>query len=217
MNDGQICSGQGECNCHKSGKEIIRKCHCNATFYGKTCENSAALGCDPYRLCVLCKVHYDPQTMYSECAPMFINGTTEINPQKCPNVVITQVKELPKESSGKSCKFDVDDRCRFQFLFDGKSNGTTFIHAATEKVCSESFNLPLTISAIAGAIVAIGLAALLIWRLLAYISDIREFARFEEEKKKRKWAPVQNALYQPPVTTIINPAYKRKGAPNMYN
>jgi hypothetical protein len=84
-------------------------------------------------------------------------------------------------------------------------------------ICSESFNLPLTISAIAGAIVAIGLAALLIWRLLAYISDIREFARFEEEKKKRKWAPVQNALYQPPVTTIINPAYKRKGGPNMYN
>ena len=27
---------------------------------------------------------------------MFINGTTEINPQKSPNVVITQVKEIPK-------------------------------------------------------------------------------------------------------------------------
>jgi len=217
MNGGQICSGQGECNCHKSGKQIIRKCHCKPGFYGKTCENSAGIGCEQYRLCVKCKVHYDPQTMLSECAPIFNNGTTEINADKCPKIEIVQEDEKPKESSGKSCKFNIDSKCRFQFVYDTRPNGATIIYAATEKICSESFNLPLTISAIAGAIVAIGLAALLIWRLLAYISDIREFARFEEEKKKRKWAPVQNALYQPPVTTIINPAYKRKGGPNMYN
>ena len=46
MNEGQICSGQGECNCHKSGKQIIRKCHCKDNYYGKTCENSAAVRLD---------------------------------------------------------------------------------------------------------------------------------------------------------------------------
>jgi hypothetical protein len=175
-------------------------------------------GCEEHKLCVMCSVHYDEKTMLHECAPKFVNGTTELDRNKCPNLLVNSISTIKEETPGrKVCRFDLDDRCRFRFTYEKKGNGTTLIEAEREKVCTESFNLPLTISAIAGAIVAIGLAALLIWRLLAYIADVREFARFEEEKKKRKWAPVQNALYQPPVTTIINPAYKRKGGPNMYS
>ena len=54
------------------------------------------IGCEQYRLCVKCKVHYDPQTMLSECAPIFNNGTTEINADKCPKIEIVQEDEKPK-------------------------------------------------------------------------------------------------------------------------
>lgn len=42
-----------------------------------------------------------------------------------------------------------------------------------------------------GAILLIGLAALLIWKLLITIHDRREFARFEEEKARAKWDTVR--------------------------
>lgn len=219
-NNGLLCSNHGKCKCKKSGKDVIRKCVCEEGFYGKKCENQLGVGCELYKLCVKCRVHYDPETMEKECSSILrTNGTQEIEKSKCQNVEIQKTSSTLQESAGGSiCRFDFEDgRCRFRFTYEKRGNGTTIIEAETEKVCSESANLPLVISAIAGAIVAIGLAALLIWRIYAYISDAREFARFEEEKKKRKWAPVNNALYQPPVTTIINPAYRRKAGPNMYS
>lgn len=44
---------------------------------------------------------------------------------------------------------------------------------------------------VTGAILLIGLAALLIWKLLITIHDRREFARFEEEKARAKWDTVR--------------------------
>jgi hypothetical protein len=41
-----------------------------------------------------------------------------------------------------------------------------------------------------GAIVLIGLALLLLWKLLTTIHDRREFARFEKERMMAKWDTV---------------------------
>jgi len=43
---------------------------------------------------------------------------------------------------------------------------------------------------VAGAILFLGLAALLIWKLLITIHDRREFAKFEEERARAKWETV---------------------------
>ncbi len=43
---------------------------------------------------------------------------------------------------------------------------------------------------VAGAILFLGLAALLIWKLLVTIHDRREFAKFEEERARAKWDTV---------------------------
>ena len=43
-----------------------------------------------------------------------------------------------------------------------------------------------------GAIVAVGLALLLMWKVLTTIHDRREYARFEKERMMAKWDTVSN-------------------------
>lgn len=50
----------------------------------------------------------------------------------------------------------------------------------------------MVLLSVAGAILLLGLACLLIWKLLVTIHDRREFARFEEERAKAKWDTVRN-------------------------
>lgn len=46
------------------------------------------------------------------------------------------------------------------------------------------------IMGVIGAIVLIGMALLLLWKLLTTISDRREFAKFEKERMIAKWDTV---------------------------
>lgn len=48
----------------------------------------------------------------------------------------------------------------------------------------------MVLLSVAGAILFLGLAALLIWKLLVTIHDRREFAKFEEERARAKWDTV---------------------------
>ena len=43
------------------------------------------------------------------------------------------------------------------------------------------------------AIVAVGLAVLLMWKLLTTIHDRNEFAKFEKERMMAKWDAVSNS------------------------
>lgn len=45
-------------------------------------------------------------------------------------------------------------------------------------------------ASVIGSIFLLGLAALLVWKLLVTIHDRREFAKFEEERAKAKWEAV---------------------------
>lgn len=53
--------------------------------------------------------------------------------------------------------------------------------------------IPIVAGVVAG-IVLIGLALLLIWKLLMIIHDRREFAKFEKEKINAKWDMVRKPL-----------------------
>lgn len=56
----------------------------------------------------------------------------------------------------------------------------------------------MVLLSVTGAILLIGLAALLIWKLLITIHDRREFARFEEEKARAKWDTVRAVMGRRP-------------------
>lgn len=54
--------------------------------------------------------------------------------------------------------------------------------------------IPIVAGVVAG-IVLIGLALLLIWKLLMIIHDRREFAKFEKEKMNAKWDTVSREAF----------------------
>lgn len=55
--------------------------------------------------------------------------------------------------------------------------------------------IPIVAGVVAG-IVLIGLALLLIWKLLMIIHDRREFAKFEKEKMNAKWDTVSACNFE---------------------
>ncbi|PKU33010.1 integrin beta-1 isoform x1 [Limosa lapponica baueri] len=69
--------------------------------------------------------------------------------------------------------------------------------------------IPIVAGVVAG-IVLIGLALLLIWKLLMIIHDRREFAKFEKEKMNAKWDTQENPIYKSPINNFKNPNYGRK-------
>jgi cadherin 6 type 2 (K-cadherin) len=60
--------------------------------------------------------------------------------------------------------------------------------------CPKGPDILVVLMAVAGAILFLGLAGLLIWKLLVTIHDRREFAKFEEERAKAKWDTVSPTM-----------------------
>ena len=83
--------------------------------------------------------------------------------------------------------------CRYRFvhLFDDK--GEITVHVDRNQECSELNVLAIGLG-LTGAIIAIGIALLVIWRILAYLYDKKEYARFLEETKAAKFTSVCSAV-----------------------
>lgn len=60
--------------------------------------------------------------------------------------------------------------------------------------CPKGPDILVVLMAVAGAILFLGLAGLLIWKLLVTVHDRREFAKFEEERAKAKWDTVSATM-----------------------
>ena len=56
--------------------------------------------------------------------------------------------------------------------------------------CPKGPDILVVLLSVMGAILLIGLATLLIWKLLITIHDRKEFAKFEEERARAKWDTV---------------------------
>ena len=81
--------------------------------------------------------------------------------------------------------------CKYNFVYYHKStNNKLSVRIKMVRECPEHFN-PLGIAlGVIAAVVLIGLAFLLLWKLLTTIHDRREFARFEKERMMAKWDAV---------------------------
>jgi hypothetical protein len=89
-------------------------------------------------------------------------------------------------------KYDEDD-CRYRFVYNETiENGVVKYSVRTQKPqeCPAKVFLLGIILGVIAAIVLIGLAMLLLWKLLTTIHDRREFARFEKERMMAKWDTV---------------------------
>lgn len=184
-NGGEICSGHGTCKCGL--------CKCDTTsegrFSGRFCEKcpTCAGRCHEFKDCVQCQMY---QTGVFDTKEKCAANCTKFVP------IEKDVLEANEEKGEHLCTFYDDDDCRFQFVYtDNMVDDKVEVMAKKERECPPKvFMLGIVLGVIA-AIVLIGLAILLLWKLLTTIHDRREFARFEKERMMAKWDTVSECIF----------------------
>uniref|UniRef100_A0A672S561 Integrin beta n=1 Tax=Sinocyclocheilus grahami TaxID=75366 RepID=A0A672S561_SINGR len=194
----QICNGRGTCECGV--------CKCTDTkFQGPTCEICPTCPgvCTEHKDCVQCRAFGTgdkKDTCEKECSYF--------------NLIIKKKKEeLPQPNDQpyiNHCKERDANDCWFFFTYATKNDSTVEVHVAEELECPSGPDIIPIVAGVVAGIVLIGLALLLIWKLLMIIHDRREFAKFEKEKMNAKWDAGENPIYKSAVTTVVNPKYEGK-------
>uniref|UniRef100_A0A8C1YUM7 Integrin beta n=1 Tax=Cyprinus carpio TaxID=7962 RepID=A0A8C1YUM7_CYPCA len=177
---GQICSGNGECNCGT--------CQCNSGWSGESCNCStrtvACMGSGG----MLCSGRGHCQCGVCECTQPGAYGSTC---EKCPTCPDT---------------YQLKWKLNIQYELFFKNESLVMADLCSE--CPKGPDVLVVTLSVAGAILLLGLTALLVWKLLITIHDRHEFAKFEEEKARTKWEEANNPLYKGPTSTFQNVAYR---------
>uniref|UniRef100_A0A8C4QTB9 Integrin beta n=1 Tax=Eptatretus burgeri TaxID=7764 RepID=A0A8C4QTB9_EPTBU len=218
----KTCNNKGVCKCGV--------CHCNDSKYqGQTCEVCPTCpgACEEHKDCVQCK-QFQTGPKAKDCDQVCLLKVEQVDfheqfqgQQKCKakdenncwffftfNKDDGTVKVL-KEPGTSTIRYPIF----YLFLFLALCVlvvriGNTLCCAATE--CPTEPNVLAIIAGVVIGIVFIGLALLIIWKLLMTIHDRREFAKFEKERTNAKWDSADNPIYKSAVTTVVNPKYEGK-------
>ncbi|KAM3849549.1 integrin beta-1-like [Diretmus argenteus] len=168
--DGQVCAGRGVCHCGT--------CICqDHRFQGPTCD-----------LCPSCP---------SVCSlhRAFSQGLSQRECEiRCAHLNLTRVgldgvPAMVPPSTGLHRCMELDtEGCRVHFLLrSGQKEGSVHIIVAPKQECPAGPNVVLITAVVSSSVVVLGVAFLLLWKLLTSIHDRREFARFQRELDKRRW------------------------------
>ncbi|XP_009997642.1 PREDICTED: integrin beta-3 [Chaetura pelagica] len=188
--NGLVCSGHGSCLCGR--------CDWNQPgAYGDSMEGLSRTCLLFLRECVECK--------------KFERGAL-VKQQTCSRVCrdeIETVQELgDRGKDAVNCTYKDENDCVVRFQYYEDSSGKSILYVIEEPDCPKGPDVLVVLLSVTGAILLIGLAALLIWKLLITIHDRREFARFEEEKARAKWDMGNNPLYKEATSTFTNITYR---------
>uniref|UniRef100_A0A3P9LZ69 Integrin beta n=1 Tax=Oryzias latipes TaxID=8090 RepID=A0A3P9LZ69_ORYLA len=194
----QICNGRGECKCGR--------CSCTGSkFQGPTCE-----------LCPTCPGVCAEHKDCVQCRAFQSGDKKETCEKECSNFNMIKVKDrdkLPQPTDQSfpltHCKERDANDCWFYFTFSVR-NDTNEVVVVEQLECPAGPDIIPIVAGVVAGIVMIGLALLLIWKLLMIIHDRREFAKFEKEKLNAKWDTGENPIYKSAVTTVVNPKYEGK-------
>ncbi|KAK8383508.1 hypothetical protein O3P69_015754 [Scylla paramamosain] len=190
---GEECSGQGVCECNQ--------CKCNegkeGRYSGKYCEDCPICKgkCLPYKPCVQCQVFKTGELTPEEC----LDNCTLFNS--------TIVDDLVEEEGERLCTFFDENDCRFKFVYGYDEDKEPVVRVQRVLECPPELDLLGIILGVIGAIVAVGLALLFMWKVLTTIHDRREYARFEKERMMAKWDTGENPIFKQATSTFKNPMY----------
>ncbi|XP_056640802.1 integrin beta-PS isoform X1 [Diorhabda sublineata] len=198
--DGKICSGHGRCECGV--------CICDSNeegpYSGKFCDRCPTCSdrCSEFKECVQCQQYQtgplkNPEDCSSNC--------TKFTPSSA-DVITVDAK-----NSEVLCAYYDEDECRFKYVYYFDTENKIQVRAQKNRDCPEKVYVPGIVLGVIAAIVLIGMAVLLLWKLLTTIHDRREFARFEKEKMMAKWDTGENPIYKQATSTFKNPTYAGKG------
>lgn len=188
---GEICSGHGVCECGA--------CKCNANddgrFSGRYCEHCPTCQgrCSELKECVEC-LAYRTGTLASDEGADGVD-TCQSNCTKFVPIALgpVPVEEKPHEHQ---CTFYDEDGCKFVFVYtDETADEKLVVRAQEERDCPKPVYVLGLVFGVIAAIVLIGMAILLLWKLLTTIHDRREFAKFEKERSMAKWDTVSGWVF----------------------
>ncbi|XP_072179655.1 integrin beta-1-B-like [Diadema setosum] len=187
--NGEICNGVGECVCGE--------CQCSDDKYsGATCQicPDCPGECEINQPCVQCRAFHNGAYNKSQC-------------KKCPHPIYI-VKELRRSDGHTECRYTDDNGCTVIFTYEILPNGTYYLEVQEYPICPSAAGMLWVILGIIIGIILVGLALLLIWRLLTYIHDRREFQQFEKERANPTWEAGENPIYKSSTSRFQNPTYK---------
>uniref|UniRef100_A0A914VH59 Integrin beta n=1 Tax=Plectus sambesii TaxID=2011161 RepID=A0A914VH59_9BILA len=195
--NGKVCNGHGDCICGR--------CRCrlegeDSRYSGPKCEicPTCPTKCAEYQPCVMCQQFKTGPYDIAKCAA-------------CPFTVIP-VKELPISNDTQKCNFvDPADGCTFYFLYhynEMMNNMTVWVR--DDKECPGPVPVLPIVLGVTGGIILLGVILLLLWKLLTFLHDRAEYAKFEKERAEAKWNTEENPIFKQATTTFQNPAFGKK-------
>ncbi|XP_041858022.1 integrin beta-2 isoform X2 [Melanotaenia boesemani] len=183
-----LCNGRGKCKCGL--------CECAAGYQLPLCET--CLGCpDPCLTKLKC----------IECLG-FNSGPFQKN---CSEVCSKSIYHKMVDNffmSGKECRQKDSQGCWITFKLKqlvGQDNYEAEIQKQRE--CPEPPSIATIIGGSLAGVALIGIVLLMILKLLIYLKDLKEFKKFDNERKRAKWAQANNPLFQDATTTVANPMF----------
>lgn len=191
---GLLCSGRGQCVCGS--------CECTQPgAYGSTCDKCPTCpdACTFKKDCVECK-HFKRGKLFDD--------------ETCGRICRDEIRLVDDlvfhDKNAVNCTYKDEDDCVQRFQYYEDNSGKSILSLVKEPDCPKGPDILVVLLSVAGAILFLGLAALLIWKLLITIHDRREFAKFEEERARAKWETGHNPLYKGATSTFTNIAYRGK-------
>ncbi|CAG2117865.1 unnamed protein product, partial [Medioppia subpectinata] len=198
----QVCSGEGKCVCGQ--------CECNTSSQtGKYCQicprcESQAY-CDLMLSCVpkICELY---GTNCTESCDRFdyklVDKLTDLMANNTDGL-LTFVNQCRNRTLNNEC----DISFTYERTDDEINKRLSFKITKLDKSCAEKVNLVVVSGSVISGIILVGLALLLIWKLIAEILDRKEFARFQQELSKANWEQSENPLYKEAKSTFTNPTF----------
>uniref|UniRef100_A0A4W4F0H4 Integrin beta n=1 Tax=Electrophorus electricus TaxID=8005 RepID=A0A4W4F0H4_ELEEL len=214
----KLCGGHGRCEC--------RVCVCDANYTGSACDcsldTSTCLAsnnqiCNGRGICECGTCRCTDPKFQGPTWVVLSFGTGEKKDtceRDCNYFTLIKVKDRDKLPQPVQtfplmhCKERDANDCWFYYTY--AVNNNTEVHVVETLECPAGPDIIPIVAGVVAGIVLIGLALLLIWKLLMIIHDRREFAKFEKEKMNAKWDTGENPIYKSAVTTVVNPKYEGK-------
>ncbi|XP_044753352.1 integrin beta-PS isoform X2 [Coccinella septempunctata] len=193
----EVCSGHGVCECGM--------CKCQVTtegrYSGRYCEKCPTCSdrCEEFKDCVQCQMYETGSYSKEEC----LEKCKLFTPIPVDKVVVDEKK------NEISCAFYDEDNCRYAFVYYFEA-GHFVVRAQEHRDCPPKVFLLGIILGVVAAVVLMGLAIVLLWKLYTTLHDRREFAKFEKERMMAKWDTGENPIYKQATSTFKNPTYAGK-------
>ncbi|KAL2081534.1 hypothetical protein ACEWY4_023387 [Coilia grayii] len=183
-----ICHGRGECKCNK--------CNCARGYQEPFCLT-----------CQSCTVPCEQSVKCIQCLG-FLDGPYAKNcSESCKHLTATVVKRS-SDADAKLCKERDSENCWITFTMKELEGFDKYkVEILEERECVPPPNIIAIVAGSVAGVALIGLLILLIIKALMYARDLKEWKKFENERKKTKWANADNPLFKEATTTVTNPTF----------